>query len=173
MKEIVRYGFVLTLICAISAGLLAGANMITKPKIALQKANEEKAALEEVMPQAEKFEAVKISEDSQYYKAFDKSGIFLGAAFKASAKGYSSVIEALAGMLKDGTITVIKVVSQSETPGLGSRIAEAKFTSQFSGKDSSLSGVQAISGATISSRAVINAVKQKAQEIKILIENEK
>ena len=150
MKEIIRYGLILALICAVSAGLLAGVNMLTKPKIALQKANEEKAALEEVMPQAVKFETVKTKEKLEYYKAFDKSGMFMGAVFKASAKGYSSTIEVLAGILKSGDITAIKVISQNETPGLGSQVSDDKFTGQFSGKNSALSDVQAITGATIS-----------------------
>jgi len=173
MKEIIRYGFVLTLICAVSGGLLAGVDMLTEPKIALQKANEEKAALEEVMPQADKFEMVKAEGKPEYYKAFDKSGAFLGVVFKASAKGYSSIIEVLTGMLKSGNITAIKVLSQNETPGLGSQVSDNKFTGQFSGKDNTLSGVEAITGATISSSAVINSVKEKAKEIKTLIANEK
>jgi electron transport complex protein RnfG len=173
MKEMLRYGFILALICAISGGLLAGVNMLTKPKIAQQKANEEKAALEEVMPQADRFELMKGEGKPDYYKAFDKSGTFLGVVFKSSAKGYSSTIEVLTGMLKSGKIVAIKVLSQNETPGLGSQVSDNKFTGQFSGKDSALSDVQAITGATISSRAVINSVKEKAKEIKTLIANEK
>ena len=147
--------------------------MLTKPRIIAQKVSEEKAALEEVMPQAEKFEKVNEGKDLEYYKAFDKSGMFLGAVFKASAKGYSSTIDLLAGILKNGTITAIKVISQNETPGLGSQVSEQKFTGQFAGKDSALMDVQAITGATISSRAVINCVKERAKEIKTLIANEK
>jgi electron transport complex protein RnfG len=95
----------------------------------------------------------------------------MGAAFKASGKGYSSIIETMVGMLKDGTITAIKVISQNETPGLGARVAEPEFTGQFENiKD--LSGVSAITGATISSRAVINSVEKKDKEIMAKIKNE-
>ncbi|MCK9430277.1 MAG: FMN-binding protein, partial [Candidatus Omnitrophica bacterium] len=94
--------------------------------------------------------------------------------FKASGKGYSSVIETLAGILPDGKINAIKVVSLNETPGLGMRVTEDSFTSQFNNQDAlNLSGVQAIAGATISSRAVVDSVVKRAQELKELIKNEK
>jgi len=172
MKEIIRYGFVLAIICIIASGLLAGVNSLTKPKIIAQARAEEQSSLKEVLPQAENFEPVKSAEDIIYYKAYDKNGKFMGAAFKASGKGYSSLIETMVGMLDDGTITAIKVLSQNETPGLGANVAEPPFTSQFSHKKN-LDDVQAITGATISSKAVIDLVRKKAQEIKELIKNER
>ncbi|PIS33386.1 MAG: hypothetical protein COT38_05675, partial [Candidatus Omnitrophica bacterium CG08_land_8_20_14_0_20_41_16] len=120
----------------------------------------------------DRFEAVEEKEEIIYYKGHNKDGKFIGAAFKAVGKGYSSTIETLVGMLKDGTIVAIKVLSQNETPGLGARVAEPEFTAQFNNiRD--LSKVQAITGATISSRAVIELVKKRAEEIRGLIKNEK
>jgi len=174
MKEIVRYGFILALICIIAAGLLAGVNTLTRTKIAAQVQAEEQAALQEVMPQAAKFSEVKPGQEILYYRALDNQDRLVGFIFKASGKGYSSVIETLTGILLDGKISAIKVISLNETPGLGMRITENNFTRQFNKQDAlSLSGVQAITGATISSRAVINSVIKKAQEIKELIKNEK
>ena len=80
----------------------------------------------------------------------------------------------MVGMTADDKITGIKVVNQNETPGLGSRIAQADFTTQFTGKgSSSINQVQAITGATISSRAVINAVAAQAEAIKDFMKHEK
>jgi electron transport complex protein RnfG len=171
MKEMIKYGLILALICIIASGLLACVNTLTKPLIIRQAQLEEEASLKAVFPQAETFQPIKKDETIIYYQALDKSGIRQGVVFKASGKGYSSTVEAMAGMLEDGTITAIKVVAQNETPGLGSKITEARFLEQFSNKKD-LSGIQAISGATISSRAVINAVKEKAAEIRGLIKNE-
>jgi len=174
MKEMIRYGFILALICAIAAGLLAGVNELTRSKIAYQAYAEEQAALKEVMPQAAKFAEVKSGEEILYYKALDNQDKVLGFIFKAGGKGYSSVIQTLVGIFPDGKISAIKVISQNETPGLGMRVTEKKFTGQFSGQDSlSLSGVQAITGATISSRAVMDSVKKKSAEVMELIKNEK
>jgi electron transport complex protein RnfG len=174
MKEIARYGFILTLICVISAGLLAGVNVLTRPKILAQALAEEQAALKEVMPGAVKFSEVKAGQDILYYKAFDSRDNLIGFVFKASGKGYSSVIETLTGTLPDGKISAIKIISLNETPGLGMRITENNFTSQFNNQDAlNLSAVQAISGATISSRSVIDSVEKKAQGLQELIKNEK
>lgn len=175
MKEMVRYGFILALICVVASGLLAVVNSLTAPKIIAAALSEEQAALKEVMPLAAKFTAVKLdaNKGTAYYKAFDSQGKIMGFVFKATGKGYSSVIETLAGIFIDGKISAIKVISLSETPGLGMRVAEDKFTRQFSQQNSlDLSGVQAIAGATISSRAVMNSVMKKAQEIEVLIKND-
>ena len=172
MKDIIRFGFILGTICIIAAGLLAGVNSLTKPRILAQAFSEENSGLKEVLPEADKFEVVKEKEEIVYYKGYDKGGKFVGVAFKATGKGYSSVIETLVGMLKDGKIMAIKILSQNETPGLGSRITDSSFIDQFRGVDD-LSTVQAITGATISSRGVIASVEKKALEIRGLIKNEK
>jgi electron transport complex protein RnfG len=172
MKEMVRYGFILALICTVAAGLLASVNSLTKMRIMQQAQAEEEASLKGVIPEGEYFEPVKSGEEIIYYKAFDKGGNLAGIAFKASGKGYSSTIETMVGMKKDGTITAIKVLSQNETPGLGARIAEPSFIGQFANKNiTRLAEVQAITGATISSKAVIDSVKKKAEEIKVMIKN--
>jgi len=174
MKEMIRYGFILGLICVLAAGLLAGVNALTRPKIAEQARIEELLALKEIMPLAEKFIPVGLPESVLYYKAIDNHGKLLGFIFKASQKGYSSVIQTLAVMNLQGVISAVKVISQNETPGLGTRITENKFTDQFKNQDSlNLAGVQAITGATISSRAVMNSVIKKAQEIRELTQHEK
>jgi len=175
MKEMMRYGFILALICVIAAGLLAAVNTLTRSKIASQIQAEEQAALKEVMPTALKFTEVKPDADKEvlYYKAFNNQDKLIGFVFKASSKGYSSVIETLAGIFLDEKISAIKVISQNETPGLGVRVTEDKFREQFKNQNSlDLSGVQAITGATISSRAVINSIMQKARQIRELIKND-
>lgn len=171
-----RYGFILALICVVAAGLLGIVNTLTSPKILAAAQAEEQAALKEVMPLAAKFTAVKSVADKEvlYYKAFDNQDKLIGFVFKAGGKGYSSVIETLAGIFPDGKISAIKIISLNETPGLGMRVTEDKFTAQFNHQNSlDLSSVEAITGATISSRAVMNSVMKKAQEIKELIKNDK
>jgi len=152
-----RYGLILALICIVAAGLLSG--------VIAQAQAEETTSLKEVLPQAESFKPIKSGGAIIYYEAFDAQGKLIGAAFKASGDGYSSTIETMVGMLKDGTITAIKVLTQNETPGLGTQVLENKFTAQFTGSKD-FSGIQAITGATISSKAVMNSVKEKSEEIK-------
>ncbi len=196
MKEMTRYGLILALICVAASASLATVNSLTQPKILAQARLEEENSLKEVLPEGVNFEPVKPGEDILYYKAYDKDSKFIGLAFKASGKGYSSVIETMVGMKKDGTIAAIKVLNQNETPGLGARVVEASddttvwdilrgkkkdkevkkpwFQGLFADKKvSDLKNIEAIAGATISSKAVIDSVEKKAQELKRLIENEK
>jgi len=132
----------------------------------------EAAALSEVFPRAAYFEAVKDGPDTRYYLAFDHSRKKIGAVFTCKGQGYADVIETQVGMSLDGTLEAVKVVSQNETPGVGMRVTEESFTDQFRHtKADSLSGVQAITGATISSRAVMESVKIRAGEILPLLKD--
>jgi electron transport complex protein RnfG len=76
-----------------------------------------------------------------------------------TAKGYGGDIKIICGIDSDGKIIACKTLEQSETKGLGSRVAETPFQNQFTGGGASMDGVSAISGATISSSAYIGAVK--------------
>jgi electron transport complex protein RnfG len=165
VNDLLRYSLVLAVICAGASASLGFVHAVTKDRIIAQARAEENSSLQEVMPGAVTFEPVTQGEEIFYYKALAADSTVIGYCFKAQAKGYSSVIETVAGMLPDGTLTAIKVLSQNETPGLGTRVKEESFTSQFKGLFD-VSGVHTIAGATISSRAVISSVSARAREIK-------
>jgi RnfABCDGE-type electron transport complex G subunit len=95
----------------------------------------------------------------------------IGYAFLATGQGYGGNISILVGLQDEATVKAIKIVSQSETPGLGGRITAASFTDQFNGlpiNDVALTKnggrVDAITGSTISSGAVVDAVRNTAIE---------
>jgi len=160
----------LSLISAGAGALLAIVNLKTKPLIIAQGLARERASLLKVMPQGVNFEPVKAEEEVIYYKVFDKDGAILGSAFKAESRGYSSNVETIAGMSLDGVIASINLLSQNETPGLGNVIREPSFTDRFKGKKiNEIASIDAIAGATISSKAVIEPVYEKAKEIYSLI----
>jgi Na+-translocating ferredoxin:NAD+ oxidoreductase subunit G len=193
MKSMAKFGGILGLICLIATAMLASMNAATAERIRMQAERELQDSLKEVMPDSAAFEPVTVGNEISYYRVTDAGGKLLGAAFKASAKGYSSIIDTVVGMTTDGTISAIKVVSQQETPGLGSRISEVAgtvsildfirgvrpqkglkpwFQAGFNQKNiADLDKVEAITGATISSRAVINSVKQKALQILTILNN--
>ena len=94
----------------------------------------------------------------------------VGAAFVSrSVHGYAGPIDVVVGVLPNGTINAIDVLKCRETPSLGTRVAEPKFKDQFKGRSASDTvwakvrkdggEIQAVTGATISSRAVTEAVK--------------
>jgi electron transport complex protein RnfG len=191
MKEALKFGLILAVICVVAGGLLAVVNRLTRPLIQTRLEEEKNESLKEVFSQAADFEAVKDGDNVLYYRAYDKDKNVIGVAFVASAKGYSSVIETMVGMTQDGTINAIKILQQNETPGLGARVQEVQndltllgalagrrstaslkpwFQQQFSGKRfDALGEVDVITGATISSSAVIDSVKKKAEEISRLL----
>jgi electron transport complex protein RnfG len=167
-SDYLRYALTLAAICFVASAMLGAVYSVTNPMILSQQARQQEQGLREVMPEAMSFEAVKEGEDIIYYIAFGPNKRVLGYVFKASKKGYSSEIATMVGMDKAGLISRIKILSQNETPGLGTRIIEALwFQEQFRGKnpDDLSNGVQAITGATITSRAVIDSIKEKAKYI--------
>lgn len=175
---------VLTIICVVSGLLLGITYSVTKEKITQQEQSQEDAALKVVLPQAEKF-----NDKKDYYEGIDSSGKIIGYAFMADGQGYSSVIKIMVGINSQKVIQGIKIISQQETPGLGTRIDDVKakgtiwglfcgkkptkdarpwFQAQFTGKAAAdLNEIQTITGSTITSDAVINAVKKKIDSFKI------
>ena len=144
---------VLVLICAIMSGLLAATNNVTAPIIAEaeRKANEE--ARIEVMPNADGFEEVAVNGLPDSVTGVFKATNGVGYVFSLTTTGYGgkNTLKMTVGIGMDGKITDTKVLSHSETAGLGSKITTDAFKGQFPGKDASLEGVDNISGATFSS----------------------
>lgn len=84
-----------------------------------------------------------------------------GYIITISEKGFGGLVTATVGILNDGTIASIEFVAPNETPGLGEQVVLLKsFSEQFIGKSALDSGVDTISGATISSTAAITAVQK-------------
>ncbi|GAH28060.1 unnamed protein product [marine sediment metagenome] len=156
----------LAVIVVASVVLLMVVNSITSPIVKNMQVEEIKNTLRSIFPEMSEYEL----EDEIYiiYQDGEKAGY----AFIASGSGYSGDIDILVGMDNDFVIKDISVLSQIETPGLGSRITESSFTDQFKGlsaSDIALKAdggkIDAVTGATISSRAVVNAVQKKMIEI--------
>jgi len=164
MREVVRFSIILLLICLVSAGLLALIFDITEPRIIQQRQAEERRAIQEVLPQApaviEKVEA----EGLTFYKAKDAEDRLIAYVFIASAYGYSSDIRTVVSLDPQGNIIEAQILEQKETPGIGSRVEEEEFLQQFKNKNFN-QHFDTISGATISSSAVIESIRQTALEV--------
>jgi len=178
-----RFPLTLFIICFLSSSFLAVVYKITQPEIKAQMLGEIEGSLNEVVPQASSFKSVQYedSDEIYYYEALDKKRNIMGYAFKTQKKGYSSVIETMVGIKTNGEIVNIKIISQNETPGLGTKIEEVIdgesrpwFQAQFSGRE--IKGlndeIQIVTGATISSKAVIDSIKEKVREILEVAGNE-
>jgi len=181
MKDILRLIIVLTCLCIVSAIALAKIYDLTKGPIAHQKRLEVLRAIKTVLPPYDNEpdrDMVKLSmgidkkgEEIQgvFYRG-RKGGRLVGVAFKViSPEGYGGNIEVMVGLLPNGTIHGVEVLSHLETPGLGAKISEVKFKDRFKKRNLSnttwavkkdAGDIDGITGATISSRAVIKAVKE-------------
>lgn len=160
-RDIVKTGLILALVCAIAAGSLALTQNITSGIIAERQEKELQTMLTELLPSADSFESV-TEADAQYFLG-KSSGQLVGAVVVGEAKGYGGLLQLLVGVNPQGAIQAVKVRSQSETIGIGSRAMEPEFLSQFNNltpekKPVPGTNVDMLQGATISSRAVTAAV---------------
>ncbi len=174
MKEILRLCFVLTVISAVSAGVLAFVDQKTQEPIANALKAEEMAAVESVLPpfdnEADKDTLICSDElcDYKFYRG-RMEGEIVGVAFTVIApNGYSGDIKVMVGVDTAGVVQGIVVLDHRETPGLGAKIETAEFRDQYKGKslkdpetwDVMKDGgtFKQVTGATISSRAVTHCV---------------
>ena len=168
-KEFIKLSGILCAITLVAALLLAGVNKVTAPKIAAAEKEAMQTAMKKILPEAESFE--EIEKDVFVGKNADER---VGVCVKVASNGYGGPIEMMVAFGADAKVRGIEILSHSETAGLGAKAAEPSFKKQFSGKDyllnvvktktSSPEQITAITGATITSRAVASGV-EKAFEI--------
>lgn len=157
VKEFVVPAAVLTVICLVVSAALAGTYQITEPVIEAAKRAEADASRVVVLPGGADFKQVTVSGVENIVEAYE-AGNGAGYVITGKAKGYGGDLQVMAGIDKDGKIAGVKLMDNNETQGIGSKTGEDAYTSQYKGKDSTLEGVTAVSGATISSKAFQAAV---------------
>ncbi len=166
----------LFLVAAVAAFALGGVYMLTKEPIAIAKQKKLEAAIKAVLPEFDTIRTVKVKEaggkDSLTFYYALKQDKVIGTAIKTyTMKGFSGRIELMVGLLEDGTINNTAVLSHKETPGLGDKMdaKKSEFSLQFRGKNPATfklkvkkdgGDVDAITAATISSRAFCDAVQR-------------
>lgn len=183
-NEFVQLGGILCAITLVVALALGAVNAVTAGPIAEQNAQKIKDSLENVMPGAES-EQIDVPEGTTVttetknatsvtilsaYK-MTKDGADAGFCVEVGPTGFGGAVDTMVGIDSDGKVTGISVISaSSETPGLGARSTEPEFQAQFAGqvgtevavaKDGG--SIDALTGATITSRAVSEGVVAAAQ----------
>lgn len=199
MKKIVKDALILTAITLIAGCLLGLVYEITKEPIAKAQYAAQQKAYKAVFEEAERFEeyadfdreeAAAVVADCGHpdntiegvVEAKDASGKTLGYVFTiTSHAGYGGDITFSMGVKKDGTLNGYSITSISETAGLGMKAKEEKFSSQFEGKNAdsyvvtkgtaaSEDQIEAVSGATITSRAMTYGVDAGLAYFKTIVE---
>lgn len=175
MKLYVQLGLILLAFSAVATALLAYVNSLTSPIIVANKIEAANVARDKLIPNAD-FE--KGSGNMEYYIARDKdSKAILGYTFTAEKVGYSGKVRTMAAVDTAFQIINIDVIEQTETPGLGSNATKPEFTKQFQGKKSEQlvvdkdggippNGIVSLTGATITTRAVTNSLREYVMMLK-------
>lgn len=173
----------LLVICAVAGAVLAFVDGITSDRIAAQATIKLQQALRDVVPEADEFTdetgrllqaKSELSGGKPDFAIVDKmyigrsGGEVMGVAFMCFPSGYGGPIDTVVGVSSDRKVSGVSVIKHNETPGLGANVANPGFQKRFVGipvgtqvrvkKDGGQ--VDAITGATVSSRAVANAVNE-------------
>ncbi|MFC1581789.1 FMN-binding protein [Candidatus Neomarinimicrobiota bacterium] len=188
MKTSKKMILVLTLVTILSGGILATWDAITRPLIELHKLEALKAAISEVLPDYDNYNEMSSDNYTFFEGRKENSDEPVGVAFEVQGSGFQGVISIMIGV-RPGfeSLTGIKVLEQVETPGLGTKIVidpsnrdnPTWFPDQFRSlvvlpsivvirnvTPENENEVQAISGATISSRAVVRIINSQIQNAK-------
>lgn len=151
---------VLCVMCIVVTGALAATNSVTAPVIAEATRVAQENARKELLPDADNFTKVDVQAENVSDVYVADNGV--GTVITCAGKGYGGTITVMVAFNPDDTVKQIKITEQAETAGLGAKISTDKdFQNSFSGlpaEDFTVSDINAISGATISSKAVTAAV---------------
>lgn len=184
-KYLIKLTVTLFLTCCVVAGLLGATNMVTKDKIAainLEKTQEamkavvadpDNSTFSDALELTDEMKAAALAGGGTLTEAYEVQvgGAAAGHALKIVASGSQGNIEMMVGLDAEGVVTGVSVVSHKETAGIGTKVMDNELTAagigvlnQFAGKsaaDGTLnvgSNVDAISGATVSSKGVTAGV---------------
>lgn len=170
-NSIFKIGINLTLACLLSGAIIAITYSITEPVAAKGRVQMKEQAMKELVKDADTFK--EISEKKDWYAAM-KGGKVLAYVVPAESKGYGGAIKMVTAVSPEGKDLGYKILAHNETPGLGDGANKPKFADQFLGKTAEQlevvkvptdKNIQALTGATITSRAVTKGIKEAVEEV--------
>lgn len=198
MRKLIQDALILCIITLTAGALLASVYEITKEPIRMQGVLKQQRACKDVFTSAtsfdEKSELILLAQEEVNKDGFtmeiidnvllakDEQNKTLGYVFQITEKdGYGGDIVFMVGIQNDGTVNGISILSIDETPGLGMNAKEDTFKSQFNNKkvnlftytktgSTSSSEIDAISGATVTTKAIVNGVNASISAFNNLIE---
>lgn len=186
-SEIVTPTAVLAIICVVVTLALSSTNLMTAGKIEALAIETQNKAMAKLMEgeYEEITEMLTLDKIEVTYNIVKKDEQVIGYIFTTSAKGYGGDIQVMTAVNSDGTVAAIEILDASgETPGLGQNVTKASFYDQFKGLEKGISVIKggtantenneinAVTGATISSKAVTKAVDEALLYANWVIEKE-
>ncbi len=158
-KQYLRPVLVLVLICMVVGVALSAVNAVTAPIIAANDEATTLATYAEALPEADSFTQLECDIDGVSAVLVADNGA--GYVIAAQARGYGGQVPLVVSFSNEGEILAVIIMDNDETPGMGKKVEDASFTDQFAGmaaQSITLDDIDAVSGATYSSKAVVNAI---------------
>ena len=167
-KYILRLTVTLLLITVVVAGLLGLVNYLTEDRIAALQNEKAESAMREVL-EADSYEPVGTQAEgvTALYRAGDR-----GYVVRVSVNGFGGAVDMMVGVDPEGRVTGVSIISHSETASLGANCTREDFRAQFAGAADALAvrkdggTVDALTGATVTSRAVTKGVNLALECVK-------
>lgn len=158
----VRPVIVLVVICVVSGTLLGLVHGVTEPLALANEQRREQEIYQELFPNAASFEDVSCNVEGclSVKNAFDASGTKIGCVVYTQSKGYGGQVGLIVAFSEEGHVADIVAIPTDETPGLGTKVNDESYIGQYVRLPAELvseESVDFISGATISSKAVLAA----------------
>ncbi len=172
-QETLRLGLVLGSIAFFVALMLSVVNAVAAPIIEEYAKEQEAIAFSALFPDATEFRQASPGdpEITPSARTVYQDGKLLGVVVTATPRGYDGKMELLIGFDTQRCVTGIQFLTLSETVGIGTRVKEESYWGQYLGQ-SDFSGIDAITGASISSKAVKSGVEAAAQLAIAIMEQE-
>ena len=169
-SNIFKIALNLILTCLVSGCIIGAVFFITGPTAAAKAEQMKQESMKALVPDADNFKEIAGKKDTFLAQ---KGGQTIAFIVPSEPKGYGGPIKMLVAVSKDGTILDYTILEANETPGLGDNASKPPFRNQLKGKKldnlevtktpSDTKHIQAMTGATISSRAVTKGVKEAVE----------
>ena len=167
---------VLTIITVIAASCLGAMNNLTAEPIAASKKAKQEAAIKAVLPEFTSLEEDNVN-DQKIFRAYNTNSELVGIAIETAELGFGGNITTIVGIDANGSIVDYSLLQHTETPGLGSKLVDwFKVKSDIRGADANKMPLNvskdggeydAITAATISSRAFLNSINKAYETYQI------
>ena len=171
-KNSIQMILVLLAFVVIAALAISFTHDKTKDKIEMRALEAQEFSLKSVLSRGSTAKIDSVEGFGEFWRAFDASGKHIGYAFICMANGYSSKIKFFCGIDLEGKVKGISIISQNETPGLGTRVEEPWFSEQYVGVSAlgkMSDKITVITGATITTEAVNYELSKRARLLLSLV----
>ncbi len=155
-SEIVKPIVVLVVICLVVSGLLGITNAITAPIIEQNKAAAALKDRQELLPNATGF--TEVTYDDPHVKSVHVDDGGTGMIVVVEMTGYGGIVTTTVAVDPDGNVLHLRINANTETKGVGTKVTLPAFMDQFIGLNSESKPISTITGATYSSKTVIDSV---------------